>query len=162
MRRLLYVSVPVLLLLAGASGRAERSGGEPQQPAGGVIQSQEINTTGIVAEFIECKRKEGVLSVKVRLRNTTNASIKLGVITAWSDYDVYYVTAGSKKYFVLRDEEKVPLAPTPDSFGHLYVDIPRGGAYTWWAKYPAPPDSETKINYFMPLGAPFEDIPIGS
>ncbi len=164
MRNLLSLLVATLALFSpGATGRADGpspSPDEPKQKAGGVLQTQDTNVAGVVAELIECKRKEGVLSIRVRLRNTSGEKAHVKLITD-RDYDKYYVTAGSKKYFVLRDDEKVPLAPAEDGFGNLGVDIPKGGSWTWWAKYPAPPDSETKLNYITPLGAPFEDVPIG-
>ena len=61
---------------------------------------------------------------------------------------------------MLRDTDKVPLAPAADSMGNLNVQIPKGGAYTWWGKYPAPPASETKLTYLTPLGGPIDDVPI--
>jgi hypothetical protein len=78
----------------------------------------------------------------------------------WHWYDRYYVTAGSKKYFVLRDSEKTPLANPPTSYGALSVEIPKGGTYIWYAKYQAPPAEVKKINYYTPISPPFEDISI--
>ncbi len=37
------------------------------------ILTLDTNTTGVAADFTECKRTEGVLNVKVRLRNTSPA-----------------------------------------------------------------------------------------
>ncbi|HTO88207.1 MAG TPA: hypothetical protein VMR54_11865 [Thermoanaerobaculia bacterium] len=130
----------------------------PEAPKS-VLATSDTNVAGLVAEFIECKVKEGVLSVKIRLRNTGNAKVNVAVVQDRA-FDRCYVTAGSKKYFVLRDSEDVPLAPALNVFGKVETDIEKGGSWTWWAKYPAPPDSETKINYIWPLGAPFEDVPI--
>jgi hypothetical protein len=153
--------VPPALLLAALAGVAFISPARIVAAAAGqaVVQSQDSNFAGVVAELTECKRKDGVLSVKVRLRNTSPATVKVALITN-RNFDEFYVTAGSKKYFVLRDTEKTPLASAADPFGSLTVDIQRGGAYTWWAKYPAPPDGETKITLVTPLAAPFEDVPI--
>jgi hypothetical protein len=161
MHSLFSVSAAVLVLAGGgAVGRAERAVEPSPQAAGAVIQSQDANASGVVAELIECKRKDGVLSLRVRLRNTSGAPVRVPLISA-RNFDEYYVTAGSKKYFILRDDEKTPLAPAASGFGGLTVEIPKGGSWTWWAKYPAPPDSETKINYITPLAPPFEDVPIG-
>lgn len=163
MRKLSPLFFPIVALLAvGSAGRAFAAPpppDEPKQKAGGVIQTQDTNVAGVVAELVECKAKEGVLSIKVRLRNTGNEKTKVQIING-RDFEKYYVTAGSKKYFVLRDSENVPLAPAADGFGGLGVQIEKGGSWMWWAKYPAPPDSETKVNYMTPLGAPFEDVPI--
>jgi hypothetical protein len=162
MRKLLplFLSI-VAFLTVGAAASAGSTSPPPDEPkkAGSVIQTQDTNVAGVVAELIECKAKEGVLSIKVRLRNSGNEKAKVQIISG-RDFEKYYVTAGSKKYFVLRDSEGVPLAPAADGFGGLGVQIEKGGSWMWWAKYPAPPDSETKVNYITPFGAPFEDVPI--
>jgi hypothetical protein len=125
--------------------------------SGDVIQSQDTNFGGIVGEITQVKRKDGVLTIKLRLRNTSSEAANLKLINS-SDYDSYYVTAADKKYFVLRDTEEVPLAPK--SSGDFWVEIAKDGAYTWWAKYPAPPAEVTSVTYYTPLAAPFEDLPI--
>ena len=123
------------------------------------IQGQETNITGIVAEITECKRQDGMLTVRLRLRNTVDKSIRVGVISS-RNYDSYYVTAGSKKYFILRDTESVPLAPATDGFGNLSPEIGRGGSYLWWARFPAPPADVKKVSYFTPITPPFDNVPI--
>lgn len=143
--------------LLGATRPAPAAAQAPKPPA--PLQVQETNAAGVVAEFVECKRKEGVLSVKIRLRNSSAQKVGLDVIKS-RNFDEYYVTAESKKYLVLKDSEGVPLAPAADGFGSLSVSLTPGGAWTWWAKYPAPPAEAKKINYMTPLGPPFEDIPI--
>ena len=123
------------------------------------MQSQESNVAGILAEITECKRQDGVLTVRVRLRNTSDKAIKVGLISS-RNYDSYYVTAGSKKYFILRDSESQPLAPAADGFGGLSTEVAKGGAYVWWAKFPAPPADVKKISYFTPIAPPFDNVPI--
>lgn len=127
--------------------------------SGDVIQSQETNFGGIVGEITQAKRKDGVLTIKLRLRNTSGQDARLYVIEG-RNFDSYYVTAGDKKYFVLRDTEDVPLAPQADGSGYVTAEIAKDGTYTWWAKYPAPPAELTSVTYYTPLAAPFEDIPI--
>jgi hypothetical protein len=123
------------------------------------LQTQEINAAGVVAELTECRRSEGVLSIRLRLRNTTDAKVGFNAIDG-RNYDSYYVVAAGKKHFVLRDSEKTPLAPAADGFGSIHVDLQKGGSFLWWAKYPAPPPDVKKITYVTPLGAPFENVPI--
>jgi hypothetical protein len=123
------------------------------------IQSQDTNLAGIVGDIVQCKRKDGVLTIRLRLRNASGADASVPII-AGRNVDDYYVTAGEKKYFVLRDSEKVPLSPQYDGSGRLTVSIPKGASYTWWAKYPAPPSDVTSITYYTPLGPPYEDVPI--
>jgi len=124
-------------------------------------EAQDVNgATGVVAEIVQCKRDSGVLSIRMRLRNTGDAAVRVTVLASGDWYDRYYVTAGSKKYFVLRDSEKTPLANPPTSYGALSVEIPKGGTYVWYAKYQAPPAEVKKVNYYTPISAPFEDISI--
>jgi hypothetical protein len=130
-----------------------------QAQSGDVIQSQDTNFSGIIGEITQVKRKDGVLTIKLRLRNTSGKDARLKIIDG-RDFDSYYVTAGDKKYFVLRDTEDTPLMPAVDGSGIFQVGIEKDGAYTWWAKYPAPPAEVTSITYYTPLAAPFEDIPI--
>lgn len=126
----------------------------PSPPAG-----QETNIQGVVADVTECRSKDGVLSVKIRLRNTSDGPVEFNLIEN-RNYDDFYVTAGSKKFFILRDTERDPLAVGADGFGYVKVALPKGGTFTWWAKYPAPPDGTATINYIMPIAAPFEDVPV--
>jgi hypothetical protein len=127
-----------------------------QTPA---IQSQDSNISGIVAEITECKRQEGVLTVRLRFRNTTDKTEVVEVIRG-RNYDSYYLTAASKKYFILRDTEKVPLAPAMDGSGNVRAEIAAKGAYVFWARFPAPPADVKKISYYTPLTPPFDNIPI--
>jgi len=123
------------------------------------IQSQDTNIGGFVADITECKRKNGVLTLKVRLRNTSDKKANIQPTDGYPAYDQYYLTAGDKKYFVLRDSEGVPLA-TDVSNGYVRIDVEKGGSYTWWAKYPAPPADVTSVSFYTPLTPPFEDVPI--
>lgn len=151
-------AVAVLVLAAiipPAAPRAQSAGDGPK-----VIQSQDTNATGVVAELTECSRKEGVLSIKMRLRNTGKQPVGFDIMSSHSDYDKYYVTADNKKYFILRDSEKTPLTVQADSFGMLHVNLAPGQSFQWWAKYPAPPATVKTLSLYTPLMAPFDDIPI--
>lgn len=118
------------------------------------IQSQDTNVAGISADIIEAKRSDGVLSVKLRLKNTGSKEASVS-FTNTRSIDEFYVQAEGKKYFVLRDTEKVPLANAT-----TYTGVAPGATYTWWAKYPAPAANIKKFNFYWPLGAPFDDVPI--
>jgi hypothetical protein len=122
------------------------------------IPSQEANISGIVADITECKRADGVLSVRMRLRNTSAGAVTVDLIDK-NNYDSYYLTAGSKKYFMLRDTEHKPLAPQSDG-GGVSVTIAKGGQYVWWSKYPAPPTDVKKVGYYTPITPPFDNIAI--
>jgi hypothetical protein len=127
-----------------------------QAPA---IQSQDLNAAGFVAELTEARRSEGVLSLKIRVKNTGAKAERLQIYKD-RNADAFYVQAESKKYFMLTDTEKVPLTAAWDGFGYLQPQVAPGASYTWWAKYPAPPASVKKFSFYWPLGAPFDDVPI--
>jgi hypothetical protein len=126
------------------------------QTAGQALQVQETNVPGIVAEMTECKRKEGVLTVKVRFRNTSDKTSWFAIDTGHGKYEGFYVSAGNKKYFVLKDAEGAPVAPKYIDGGNLE----KGQTYTWWAKFPAPPAEVKQVNLMMPKVLPFEDVPV--
>ena len=123
------------------------------------IQSQDTNIGGLVADITQCKRKDGVLTLKVRLRNTSGKKASIHFTDGYNAYDKYYLTAGDKKYFILRDSEGVPLA-TDAGGGYTNIDIDKDGSYTWWAKYPAPPAEVTSVSFYAAFAPPFEDVPI--
>ena len=98
------------------------------QAPGAVTEAQDVNgAPGVVAEIVQCKRQEGALSIRMRLRNTGDKDVQVKLIHD-NNYDQYYVTAGSKKYFVLRDSDKTPLASPENEFGGMHFDIPKGGS----------------------------------
>jgi hypothetical protein len=125
------------------------------------IQSQDINTAGFVADLIEAKRSDGVLSIKVRLKNTGAKKEEIRIYNPYYGFKIeaFYVQAEGKKYFMLRDSEKVPLAAGGENQNYEPSVAP-GASFTWWAKYPAPPANVKKFSFYWPLGAPFDDVPI--
>lgn len=135
-------------------------GGSPALAQVAAIQSQDINSPGFAADLIEAKRSDGVLSVKVRLKNTGTSAANVQFYNFTNlKIGAYFVQAESKKYFVLRDTDKVPLA-TGDKEENLTASVAPGATFTWWAKYPAPPANVKKFSFYWPLGAPFDDVPI--
>lgn len=127
-----------------------------------VIQTQDTSVEGVVGELIECQRSEGVLTVKVRFRNTSSKPESL-TFTHWNatgqDNPKFYVTAGNKKYFMLADADGTVLSTNSTGNG-VSADLDAGKTYQWWAKYPAPSAEAKKVNFMTPLTAPFEDVPI--
>src|SRR5207244_518902 len=81
----------------------------------GALKTEDTNIAGVTADVTECQRKDGVLSVKVRFRNTSGEKKNLNLIDN-RDYDKYYVTAASKKYFILKDSEGTYLTPQASPF----------------------------------------------
>ncbi|HTS30242.1 MAG TPA: hypothetical protein VMH81_30430 [Bryobacteraceae bacterium] len=127
--------------------------------ASAALKTEDTNIDGVTAEVTECTRKDGVLSVKVRFRNTSGGAKKVDFF-AGHDYEKYYVSAASKKYFILKDTEGAYLTPAASSFGGLSVNLQAGGQYTWWAKYPAPPADIKAVTLYTQVAAPLEDIPV--
>ena len=133
----------------------------PASEQAGVIQTQETNSGGMVGELTECRRHEGVLTIKVRFRSTSNkrAVLKLTEYNNGGDFEKFYVTAGNKKFFILKDTEGVYLTSLSASNG-VVLQLDPGETSSWWAKYPSPPADVKKINFVTPVAPPFEDIPI--
>jgi hypothetical protein len=128
-----------------------------------IIQSQDTNSPGVVGELIQCKRSGGVLSVKIRFHNTSGAPVGFYVLGPNISYEKFYVTAASKKYFILKDSDGTYLAPGSDySCGMPGVceKLAAGQSNTWWAKFPAPSADVMKVELFTPVTPPFDDIPI--
>ena len=154
-----------LAVIAPLTGRAQAgkpaAAAPPATAANAVIQSQDTNATGIVAELTECSRKDGVLTLKVRLHNTGTAATQFTVFDASGDLPKFYLTAENKKYFILTDSEKAPLTTQMEAgYPWLKVNIAPGGSYQWWAKYPAPPASVKTLAFYTAWTAPFDDVPI--
>jgi hypothetical protein len=129
--------------------------------ASDVIQSQDSNAPGTVAELTQCRRSEGVLSVKVRFRNTSGKTVEFAIFKGGNDgeREKAYVTATSKKYFILKDSSGAFLT-SPSDYCGVCVRLEAGQAFTWWAKFPAPPAEVKKVNLMTPVTSPFEDVPI--
>jgi hypothetical protein len=154
-----FQTASLILLLIGFAMLPTSSAGASPQAGQGVLQTQDTNVAGIVADFIECKRKEGILSVRVRFRNASSAQGRFEIIDG-RNYEKFYVTGAGKKYFILKDSEGTYLTVEAPGSGNLGVPLAKGQQFVWWAKYPAPPASVKKITFFSPLMPPFEDIPI--
>lgn len=109
------------------------------------------------AELYECKRKQGVLTVKVRFKATANTEIQL-------PYDkTYVIDVGSgKKYEVLRDSDRNVVATTSKytSGDEVKESILAGETFSAWWKFPAPPASTKKITFSLPNCEPFDDVAI--
>jgi hypothetical protein len=61
------------------------------------------------------------------------------------NYDQYIVMANSKRYLILRDTDKLPLATPINYFDEVRVEIGGGGSYTFWAMYPTPPAEVSRV-----------------
>lgn len=120
------------------------------------LQTQETNIQGVVAELTECSRKDGVLTIKLRFRSSSDKKPYLSIDSHHGAYDGFYVVGSNKKYFVLKDAEGAPLAPK--YLGG--VNLGKDEVYNWWAKFPAPPAEVKKVKLIIPQVMPFEDVAV--
>ena len=120
---------------------------------GDVIQSQETNYPGIVAELVQFQRKKGVLTVKLRVKNTSSGVVRVHFPDVKKT--IYLMDPeNQKKYFLLKD------ATGEFIWSGDPWDVPANGAKTSWFKFPAPPTEVKEITFIAPNCPPFEDIPI--
>lgn len=120
------------------------------------LQTQETNIQGVSAELIECSRKAGVLTVKVRFRAGAEKKTWFNIDTGHGAYAGFYLVAGDKKHFILRDAEGAPIAPKAVGGVHLN----KGDTHLWWAKFPAPGAEVKQVKLVIPEVLPFEDVPV--
>jgi hypothetical protein len=117
------------------------------------IQSQETNFPGVIAELTQCKRKGGVLTVKVRVVNNSPKAVRM----YWRDpkKNAYLMDeANGKKYFLLKDAKgEYIYSGDPGTIGS------QSRRFSWF-KFPAPPEEVKKISIALPDCMIFEDIPI--
>lgn len=127
-----------------------------QAQGSGPMQTQETNIQGVSAELIECTRKAGVLTLKVRFRASADKKTWFNIDTGHGAYTGFYVVAGDKKHFILRDAEGAPIAPK--ALGGVHLN--KGETHLWWAKFPAPGAEVKQVKLVIPEVLPFEDIPV--
>lgn len=128
-------------------------------PADKAIATSELDVAGVVAEVIESRRKNGVLTVRVRFRNTGDAPAKLLLVGPTGYVDTYAVS-GDTKYPLLKDESGGQLATPRDGGGWLEPTIKPKSTWNWWGKFPAPPADRKSYDLYLKIGPPIEDIPI--
>jgi hypothetical protein len=124
------------------------------------IQTQLSSDGSINASLIEAKVKRGVLTVKVILKNISNQGIEPEIAFG----KAYYTDIeANKKYFALKDADgKFIAGPAGYDWGGgtFKERIAVNNKQILWIKFPAPPDTTTKIDIFIPKILPFEDISI--
>jgi hypothetical protein len=145
-----------IAILAGAAMVAAAVAAQDKKP----LQVQETNFEGITAEVTEVSRKEGVVTVKVRYRNTGAKAMHVYIVGGSEDVNKFYLVSGNNKMLPLRDSQKVPVMTPGNSVGTVGANINAGASFLFWGKYPAPPASVKKVTYMTPHAPPFEDLPI--
>ena len=153
MRRILPFAVASLVLPLGIAAAVVQAQTKP-------LQVQESNVEGVNAELESAVVHEGVLTLKMRFRNTGQKAVEVRLIRHPNDIDKYYVVAGKTKLLPLRDSEHVPLMSAFDAAGLLTPKVQPGASYLFWAKFPAPPAGTAKVSVFTTQTPPFEDVPL--
>lgn len=143
-------------IVAGAAMVATMAAAQDKKP----LQVQDTNFEGITAEVTEVSRKEGVLTVKTRFRNTGSKASHIYLVGGWADVDKFYLTSGNNKMLPLRDSQKIPVMTPGNGSGTVSTEIKPGGSFLFWGKYPAPAASVKKVTFMTPHTPPFEDLPI--
>ncbi|HEV2855743.1 MAG TPA: hypothetical protein VHC97_23350 [Thermoanaerobaculia bacterium] len=122
------------------------------------LASQPSNWPGIDADITEFRRKGSTLTARVVLRNQGSAQARPEI-----HYDEVYVMdlGAGKKYEVLKDEKGTYIAALRSGWSdRWYQELPPGGTYTLWMKFPAPPPDVKTVTLQVPGMPPFEDLPI--
>lgn len=123
------------------------------------LATRELDVDGVVAEVTESVRKDGLLTVRVRMRNTGTQPAKISLTDA-GRYDANYITSGDTKYTVMRDTSGRVVATPMDGGGWLEKTIAPKGTWNWWAKFPAPPADRKTYSLYLKVGPPIDDVPI--
>ncbi|MFI5022326.1 MAG: hypothetical protein ACHQRJ_11820 [Alphaproteobacteria bacterium] len=157
----------VAMLAAAYAGCAGLAGAARAQGAAtpGVLASAQFSDDpDLRCDITEVKRLSGdVLIVRFRLVDTQGQSG--GGLTAsttpkqitWSGgWNEFYVIdpAENKKYQVLTDSEGKYIADIRDTY------FKPGDQRLFWAKFPAPPATSTKVSVTIAKFAPFDDVPV--
>ena len=131
----------------------DKAGGKP-------LASRDLDVEGIVAEVIESVRKDDVLTVRVRLRNTGQKSQKVLLVRGGESYAAAYISAKDTKYTLIRDTSQRAVATPADGGGWVEPSIKPKASWNWWGKFPAPPADVKTYTLYLKVGPPIEDVPI--
>jgi hypothetical protein len=148
-----------LALISATSLASPAASPSGQEKKAGPLAIRELDVEGVVAEVIESDRKDGVLSVRVRFRNTGSSAAKLSLVDA-QGYVSTYIVSGDTKYPLLQDTAGKEAATPRDGGGWLEPTIKPTGSWSWWGKFPAPPAAQKTYTLYLKTGPPIEGIPI--
>lgn len=123
------------------------------------LATRELDVEGLVAEVIESDRQEGVLTVRVRFRNTGDKPAKLALVDA-QGYVHTYMVSGNTKYPLLRDTSGKEVATPRDGGGWLQPTLKPKATWTWWGKFRAPPEERKSYSLYLKVGPPIDNVPI--
>lgn len=149
-------SCVAMLVASGILAATEVSAQAAAKP----LATRDLDVEGIVAEVIESVRKEGTLTVRVRLRNTGDKLQKVMLVRGGESYEAAYITAGKTKYTLARDAKGYAVATPTDGGGWLEAQVKPKGTWNWWGKFAAPPPEAKSYTLYLKVGPPIDDVPI--
>jgi len=124
------------------------------------IQTQPSSDGKFEATLSSVKIKRDVLTIRVIVKNVS--AKKAGIEIAFKD--AYFTDVeDKKKYFVLKDSEGQYIAGPKRAAsygGYFGGSIDPDGQKIVWMKFPAPPETTTTVDIFVPGILPFEEIQI--
>ena len=123
------------------------------------LATRELDVEGVVADVIESVRQDGVLTVRVRFRNTGEKPAKLPLVDA-QGYVTTYVVSGNTKYALIKDDRGNQVATPRDGGGWLEPTIKPKATWTWWGQFPAPPADRKTYALYLKVGPPIDNVPI--
>ena len=127
------------------------------------IATTDGEASGLSLQVTEFKVSNGTVMMKFTIANGAEATFETYTLrdqnVAKSDNNavsgIYLVdVANKKKYFVVVDTDGHCICSRDVS------NIPPKGSANMWAKFPAPPDSVTKIGVVVPHFVPMDDVPL--
>lgn len=124
------------------------------------LATRDLDVEGIRAEVIESIRKDDVLTVRVRLRNTGDKPQKVLLVRGGESYEAAYLSAKDTKYTLIKDTKGYRVATPTDGGGWLEPSIKPKGTWSWWGKFPAPPKDVKEYSLYLKVGPPIDDVPI--
>lgn len=123
------------------------------------LATRELDVEGVVAEVIESDRQDGVLTVRVRFRNTGDKPAKLSLVGN-QGYVTTYLVSGDTKYPLIKDDRGMQVATPRDGGGWLEPTIKPKATFSWWGKFPAPPNDRKSYTLYLKVGPPIDNVPI--
>lgn len=157
MFRIVSVFFCALILVGtlGASTKILGSGdGEKSGSRIDITELQRVSGNMVLLKFVMVNDSSGIISLASDFEGPesgpTDIQRDTGTIAGVTLEDA----AGSTKYTVVRDAQRNCVCSS--ALGNLAVK----SKLNLWAKFPAPPDSVTKLNVVLPHFQPVEDVPL--
>lgn len=125
------------------------------------VEPQPSSNGALEAELTDITVSRAVLTLKVKIKNVSGKRyIDSGVYFK----DFYFTDIPAKKqYFPLRNSEGIHVGGPMDGKvrgGSVTLNLLPGEQLLVWVKFPAPPESTSDVDVFVPGFLPFESVPL--